>query len=120
MTGTNGDVLQFSYEDGLRHGLAVYTFADGSVETSTYQAGKQTGPAKFVWTNGAVREGVKVDGEWEGEVFYTYTEGPRAGKKDVETWAGGKMESSKKYYGKGENVLVENWEDLNRLESLTQ
>ena len=98
----------------------MYTFADGSVESSTYEAGHQTGPAKFVWANGAVREGVKRDGEWEGEVFYTYTEGPRAGKKDVETWANGKMESSKKYYGKGEEVLVENWDDLNKLETLNQ
>ena len=62
---------------------------------------------------------MKVNGKWDGEVFYTYTEGPRAGKKDVEQWKDGVMDSSKKHYGKGEEVLVENWEDLNKLENLT-
>jgi len=98
----------------------VYTFADGSTEVSTYDKGEQTGPAKFVWTNGAVREGNKVNGMWDGQVFYTYTEGPRAGKRDTEFWADGKMQSSQKYYGKGEEVLVENWEDLQKLETLTK
>ena len=37
---------------------------------------------------------------WDGQVFYTYTEGPRAGKRDTEFWADGKMQSSQKYYGK--------------------
>ena len=53
-------------------------------------------------------------------MYYTYTEGPRAGKKDVEQWADGEMQSSKKYYGKGEEVLVEDWKDLNKLENLTK
>ena len=68
----------------------------------------------------AVREGSKVRGRWEGETFYTYTEGPRAGKRDVELWVDGVMESSKKFYGKGEEVLVENWDNLNKLENLTR
>ena len=110
-----------SLAQGVRQGSAVYTFSDGSVELSTYnEAGEQTGPAKFTWANGAVREGTKVRGRWEGETFYTYTEGPRAGKRDVELWVDGVMESSKKFYGKGEEVLVENWEDLNKLENLTK
>ena len=53
-------------------------------------------------------------------MFYTYTEGPRAGKKDVEKWEGGEMKSSQKFYGKGEQITVERWDDLNKLEELTK
>ena len=63
---------------------------------------------------------MQLNGRWDGEIFYTYTEGPRAGKKDVESWVDGEMKSSKKFYGKGEEVLVENWDDLQKLEKLTQ
>ena len=63
---------------------------------------------------------LQLNGRWDGEIFYTYTEGPRAGKKDVESWVDGEMKSSKKFYGKGEEVLVENWDDLQKLENLTQ
>jgi len=119
--GANGDRLEFLYVNGVRQGAATYTFADGSIEISTFnQEGEQTGPAKFTWANGAVREGNKKAGEWDGEVFYTYTEGPRAGKKDIEKWENGEMKSSQKFYGKGEQITVENWDDLNKLEELTK
>ena len=61
-----------------------------------------------------------MSGEWDGEVFYTYADGPRAGKKDVERWQMGKLISSQKFYGEGQTLNVENWEDLNKLEELTQ
>jgi len=119
--GANGDRLDFVYVKGIRQGAATYKFADGSVELSTFdENGEQTGPAKFTWANGAVREGNKKAGNWDGEVFYTFTEGPRAGKKDVEKWENGEMKTSQKFYGKGEQVTVENWEDLKKLEELTK
>ena len=62
----------------------------------------------------------QVAGQWAGEVFYTFADGPRAGKKDIEIWDGGEIKSSKKYFGKGEEFLVENWEDLKNLETLTR
>ena len=59
-------------------------------------------------------------GNWDGEVYYTYTEGPRAGKKNVEMWKDGEIVKNEKYYGKGEEVLVKDWEDLQKLETLTK
>ena len=61
---------------------------------------------------------IKVNGKWEGQVFYLYAEGPRKGKRDVETWKNGEMVSSQKYYGEGETISIQNWEDLKKLEEL--
>ena len=59
---------------------------------------------------------VQVKGKWHGETLYTYTEGPRAGRSDLEQWVEGEMVASRKHYGPG----VEGWEDLGKLDTLTQ
>ena len=112
------------------------------------EQGLQSGPTQFTWPSGAKREGhkvglelvmrfaclqsvnhlyilinifhfqIKVNGKWEGQVFYLYAEGPRKGKRDVETWKNGEMVSSQKYYGEGETISIQNWEDLKKLEEL--
>ncbi len=66
-----------------------------------------------------VRQGQKVDGKWNGQVFYLYAEGPRKGKRDVETWENGEMVGSQKYYGEGEAIVINNWEDLKKLDDPT-
>ena len=73
---------------------------------------------RLTWPNGAVREGYKQEGLWHGEVLYTYAEGPRKGKKDLETWKGGEMVESKKVYA--EDATIAGWEDLKKLEDLTK
>ena len=81
---------------------------------------------RLTWPNGAVREGSKLNGAWHGEVLYTYAEGPRKGKKDLETWSEGQMVATKKVYGSQENdqaqttTIIEDWSDLNKLEELTK
>lgn len=119
--GTNGDKLEFTYKNGKRFGIATYYWADGTVEKSFYnENGVHSGPAKLIWPNGATREGLKVDGKWDGEIFYTYAEGPRKGKKDKEIWSNGELVSSTKFYGQGETIEVNDWEDLKKLEPLTK
>lgn len=71
-----------------------------------------------MWANGAKREGHKVQGKWEGQVYYQYAEGPRKGKRDVETWKGGELVSSQKFYGEGESITINDWEDLKKLQVL--
>jgi len=106
-----------NYRQGKRYGPAKYIWADGSVEVSIYdQDGVQNGPAKLTWPNGAVREGNKLNGKWDGDVYYTFADGPRKGKRDLETWKDGEMVSSKKYYGKDEAFEVVDWEDLEKME----
>ena len=61
---------------------------------------------------------LQINGKWEGQVFYLYAEGPRKGKRDVETWKNGEMISSQKYYGEGDSITIQNWEDLKKLEVL--
>lgn len=83
---------------------------------------------------------MKVNGKWDGEVYYTYAEGPRKGKKDKEMWylnfdatlkyyekklrdstnfrSNGELISCQKYYGEGETLEINNWEDLKKLETL--
>lgn len=73
-----------------------------------------------MWANGARREGHKVNGKWEGQVFYQYAEGPRKGKRDVETWKNGELISSQKFYGHGETIQINDWEDLKKLDSISQ
>ncbi len=117
--GCNGDKLEFSYRNGKKFGAMTYTFHDNSVERSFYdENGIQNGPTQLVWSNGAKREGHKVNGKWEGQVFYLYAEGPRKGKRDVETWKNGEMVTSQKYYGDGDNIVINDWEDLRKLEDL--
>lgn len=97
----------------------AYYFHDGSVEMSFYdENGVQNGPTTFSWSNGAKREGHKVNGKWHGQVFYLFAEGPRKGKRDVETWEAGEMVASQKFYGEGENVMIQDWEDLKKLQPL--
>jgi len=118
--GTNGDRLEFKYKESKRRGAAVYFWSDGSIETSIFNNdGIETGPARLTWPNGAVREGCKLNGLWHGDVFYTYAEGPRKGKKDLETWKDGKMVESKKFYG-DDSAIIKDWEDLKKLEELTK
>ena len=78
---------------------------------------EQSGPTQFIWANGAKREGHKVKGKWEGQAYYSFSEGPRKGKRDVETWKEGELVSSKKYYGEGESTQIKDWEDLKKLEA---
>ena len=121
VVGKNGDRLEFRYKKGKRSGSAKYYWSDGSVELCLYDDdGVQNGPAKLTWPNGAVREGRKKDGQWHGEVLYTYAEGPRKGKKDIETWELGELVKSQKFYGHGEGIEVDDWEDLKKLEDLTK
>ena len=114
--GPNGDKMTFSYKNGVRNGQAVYRWADGTVEVSLYdETGSQNGPAKLTWPNGAEREGHKKNGKWHGEVLYTFADGGRKGRKDVEMWQDGEMQSSQKFYGQGEKFQVEDWEDLKKM-----
>ena len=116
--GANGDRLEFSYRDGRRFGAMTYFFADGSVERSFYdENGDQSGPTQFTWANDARREGHKVKGQWEGQAYYHFSEGPRKGKRDMETWKNGELVSSQKYFGEGESITIQNWEDLKKLEN---
>ena len=66
-------------------------------------------PPKFLvfWTKG----------QWEGQAYYHFSEGPRKGKRDVETWKNGELVSSQKYFGEGESITIKNWEDLKKLEN---
>ena len=80
----------------------------------------QNGPTQLTWANGAKREGMKQNGQWEGQVYYQYAEGPRKGKRDLEIWEHGKMVSSKKYFGEGEDITINDWEDLKKLQVLGQ
>lgn len=113
--GVNGDRLEFTYANGQRFGAMTYFFANGSIERSFYDdRGEQSGPTQFTWPNGAKREGHKVKGKWEGQAFYLFSEGPRKGKRDVETWKEGELVSSKKYYG---GMTIQKWEDLEKLQS---
>ena len=117
--GANGDKLEFSYKDGGKFGAMTYFFRDGSIERSFFdEKGYQNGPTQLTWANGAKREGHKINGQWEGQVFYEYAEGPRKGKRDIEMWEHGKMVSSQKFYGEGENITINDWEDLKKLEVL--
>ena len=56
-----------------------------------------------------------VENQWK----FTFLKiGPRKGKRDVETWNNGEMVSSQKYYGEGEAITIQNWDDLKKLEVL--
>ena len=113
----NGDRLEFSYHNGKKMGAMTYHFQDGSVERSFYdENGVQSGPTQLIWANGARREGHKVHGKWEGQVFYQYAEGPRKGKRDLETWSNGEMVSSQKIYEQGDTI--NDWDDLKKLQVL--
>ena len=119
--GANGDKLEFSYRDGGKFGAMSYFFRDGSVERSFFdENGLQNGPTQLTWANGAKREGHKANGQWHGQLYYEYAEGPRKGKRDLEVWDHGKMVSSQKYYGEGDNITINDWEDLKKLQVLGQ
>ena len=119
--GANGDKLEFSYRDGGKFGAMAYFFRDGSVERSFFdENGLQNGPTQLTWANGAKREGHKANGQWHGQLYYEYAEGPRKGKRDLEVWDHGKMVSSQKYYGEGDNITINDWEDLKKLQVLGQ
>ena len=61
---------------------------------------------------------LQINGQWDGQAFYLYADGPRKGKRDIETWNNGEMVSSKKYFGEGETITIQNWEDLKKLDVL--
>lgn len=44
----------------------------------------------------------------------------RKGKKDQEDWEHGELKSSHKFYGKGSNWEVDDWEDLKSMSDLTK
>ena len=109
------------YKDGGKFGAMTYFFRDGSIERSFFdENGLQNGPTQLTWANGAKREGMKKGGQWEGQVYYEYAEGPRKGKRDLEIWEHGKMVSSKKYFGEGEDITINDWDDLKKLQVLGQ
>ena len=62
----------------------------------------------------------KVKGKWEGQAYYSFSQGPRKGKRDVETWKDGELVSSKKYYGEGEGTQIKDWDDLKKLQTSTE
>ena len=57
---------------------------------------------------------------WKNPIKLAFfkTIGPRKGKRDLETWNNGEMVSSQKYYGEGESITIQNWDDLKKLEVL--
>ena len=65
-TGSNGDVYEGQYVDGLIEGFGVYRWASGSKYEGNCKAGKRHGQGVWTGSNGNVYEGQYVDGFYEG------------------------------------------------------
>ena len=66
-----GDMEECNYQNGVKHGKAVYYWKAGHKEEFLYDKGVKNGPAMLYGASGATRKGTLKNGKWHGEATYT-------------------------------------------------
>uniref|UniRef100_A0A7S1UNY1 Uncharacterized protein n=1 Tax=Grammatophora oceanica TaxID=210454 RepID=A0A7S1UNY1_9STRA len=73
----NGDVYEGEWNNGIRHGLGVYTWYEGDLYTGPWLDGRRHGHGTFVYSDGRLYDGEYIHGKRQGKGVFTWPFGAK-------------------------------------------